>query len=164
MLFVISYIAAIVCANLTVAHFGPWFSPINSFLLIGLDLSLRDRLHDVWQGEKLWPRMLGMIATAGAISYVLNPSSGVIAVASVVAFCAAALADAGAYHLLRDKPFLQRANGSNIAGSLVDSVLFPTIAFGALMPQIVALQFGAKIAGGAVWAFILWRIRQARMA
>lgn len=164
MLFVISYIAAIVCANLTVAHFGPWFSPINAFILIGLDLSLRDRLHDVWKGSNLWPRMLGMIATAGAISYVLNPASGTIAVASVVAFCAAALADAGAYHLLRDQTFLRRSNGSNLAGALVDSLLFPTIAFGAIMPNIVALQFGAKLAGGAVWAFVLWRIRQARIA
>lgn len=46
---VLIYISALVIANLLVAHFGPWFSPINAFLLIGLDLSLRDYLHDKWK-------------------------------------------------------------------------------------------------------------------
>jgi hypothetical protein len=39
----------------------------------------------------------------------------------------------------------------------VDSLLFPTIAFGALMPHIVAMQFVAKVAGGAVWTWLLGR-------
>jgi hypothetical protein len=33
--------------------------------------------------------------------------------------------------------------------------LFPTIAFGALMPQIVLTQFAAKVAGGAMWGFVI---------
>jgi hypothetical protein len=34
-------------------------------------------------------------------------------------------------------------------------VVFPTIAFGGLMPEIVALQFVAKIGGGFIWSKIL---------
>jgi uncharacterized PurR-regulated membrane protein YhhQ (DUF165 family) len=50
-----------------------------------------------------------------------------------------------------------RANGSNMTGAAVDSLLFPTIAFGALMPHIVVMQFVAKVAGGALWAWLIGR-------
>ena len=42
------YLAAIVLANLSVAHFGPASTPYNAFLFIGLNLATRDRLHDLW--------------------------------------------------------------------------------------------------------------------
>lgn len=158
MLAIALYIAAIVAANLTVAALGPWVSPINAFLLIGLDLALRDRLHERWQGKGLWPRMLGLIALAGLVSWWLNPAAGRIAIASVTAFCAAGLVDALVYQSLKGRPFLQRSNGSNIAAALVDSLVFPTLAFGALLPGIVALQFAAKSAGGAIWSYLLWRL------
>jgi len=35
------YATAMTLANLSVAAFGPWVSPINAFVLIGLDLALR---------------------------------------------------------------------------------------------------------------------------
>lgn len=161
MLFVIAYIAAIVCANLTVAHFGPWFSPINAFLLIGLDLAVRDHLHDRWRGKYMWPRMLGLIAAAGAISFALNPAIGKIALASVIAFCAAGLVDTVVYHWLRHHGYMVRANGSNTSAAAVDSLLFPAIAFGGFMPAIVALQFAAKVFGGGIWAWIIHRSRLA---
>lgn len=157
MIAVLIYVGAITVANLSVATFGPWVSPLNSFLLIGLDLSLRDGLHDRWAGKALWPRMLGMIAAAGAVSWLLNPAAGQIALASAIAFMAAAMVDALVYQRLHERPFLQRANGSNAAGALADSLLFPTIAFGGFLPHIVALQFAAKVAGGAVWAWVIRR-------
>jgi hypothetical protein len=40
------YITALIAANLAVWAIGPWASPGIAFALIGLDLSLRDRLHD----------------------------------------------------------------------------------------------------------------------
>lgn len=164
MIAVLVYIAALVVANLSVARFGPAVAPINAFLLIGLDLSLRDRLHERWQGRGLWPRMLALILAAGAISWVLNPASGKIALASVTAFVAAGLMDAFVFDRLRHKSWMLRANGSNAAGAAVDSLVFPTIAFGGLMPGIVALQFVAKLAGGALWAWGLARLRPARVA
>lgn len=161
---ILVYVAAIVLANLSIAHFGPWVAPINSFLLIGLDLSLRDRLHDRWRGDLLLVRMFTLIATAGAISYALNPAAGHIAVASAVAFMAAAAADALAYQASIRMPWMVRANTSNAAGALVDSIVFPALAFSGLEPSIVVAMFAAKVAGGAVWAWVLSRPRLGRIA
>lgn len=142
------YAAAMTLANLSVAAFGPSVTPINAFVLIGLDLALRDWLHvrlKVWQ-------MGSLIAATGALTYILNPAAGQIAIASAAAFTAAALVDWGAFLKIKGS-WLVRANGSNVAGAAVDSLLFPTIAFGALMPHIVAAQFVAKVAGGALWSW-----------
>jgi hypothetical protein len=154
-IYIAIYIASLVIANLLVAWFGPWFSPVNALLLIGLDLSLRDKLHDAWQGNGLHWRIGSLIVASGAISYVLNPAAGMIAISSVVAFCAAMAADSIVYQALRRFGWFTRVNGSNVAGASVDSVVFPTIAFGSFMPEIVAMQFAAKVAGGAIWSFIL---------
>lgn len=153
--FVGIYIFALVSANLLVAWLGPWFSPVNSLVLIGLDLSLRDKLHDAWQDDWLVWRIFGLISVAGVISYLLNPASGMIAVASVSAFCAAMVADSVAYQLLRRFGWFARANGSNVAGAVVDSIIFPTLAFGGFVPERVLTQFAAKVAGGAAWSFLL---------
>lgn len=146
------YAAAMTIANLTVAEFGPWVSPINAFFLIGLDLALRDYLH---VRLKQW-QMFSLIGATGLLTYVLNPAAGQIAIASAAAFTAAALVDWSAFAKLGGS-WLRRANGSNVAGAAVDSLVFPTIAFGALMPHIVLMQFVAKVAGGAVWAWVLSR-------
>jgi uncharacterized PurR-regulated membrane protein YhhQ (DUF165 family) len=147
---ILIYAAAMTLANLSIATWGPWVSPINAFVLIGLDLALRDWLHvrlNSWQ-------MAALIAATGALTYALNPAAGMIAVASSVAFTAAALVDWATFTRLRGS-WLFRANGSNVAGAAVDSLIFPTLAFGVLMPHIVALQFVAKVAGGAMWAWAL---------
>jgi hypothetical protein len=149
------YIAALVIANLLVAWLGPWFSLINAFVLIGLDLSLRDKIHDLWDGDNLALKMGGLIATASIISYAINPATGMIAFASLAAFSLSMVADAVAYQYLKGKEWIVRTNGSNIAGSAVDSIVFPTIAFGGLMIEIVLLQFVAKVTGGFVWSFLL---------
>jgi queuosine precursor transporter len=149
------YIGSLTLANLLVAWLGPWFSPINAFVLIGLDLVLRDKLHDRWQGDRLALRMFGIIAAAGVISWVINKDAGMIAVASVVSFMVAMTVDAFIYQKLKNLPWWQRANGSNIGGAATDSVVFPTMAFGSLMPEIVALQFAAKVTGGFFWSLII---------
>ncbi len=146
----IAYAVAMVAANLLVATFGPAISPINAFLLIGLDLTLRDWLH---VRLKTW-QMGGLILGTGALTYLLNPAAGMIAVASAVSFLVAALVD-WAVFVKTTGSWIKRANVSNTAGAAVDSLLFPTIAFGALMPEIVALQFVAKVSGGAVWSYVL---------
>lgn len=149
----IVYALAMTIANLSVATFGPAVSPINSFVLIGLDLALRDWLH---VRLKAW-QMGSLIAATGLLTYALNPAAGMIAIASAVAFTGAAVVDWSVFAKLRGS-WLFRANGSNVAGAAVDSLLFPTIAFGALMPHIVLAQFAAKIAGGAVWSWIIKKI------
>jgi hypothetical protein len=56
---------------------------------------------------------------------------------------------------LREKTRFLKINGSNVVSSGVDSLIFPTLAFGQLMPVIVIGQFAAKVLGGAVWFFII---------
>ena len=147
-----AYAIAMTLANLSIATWGPWVSPINAFVLIGLDLALRDWLH-----VRLRPGQMGaLIASAGLLTYVLNPAAGAIAVASSVSFTAAALADWAVFARLTGS-WARRANGSNVAGAAVDSLLFPTLAFGALMPDVVAAQFVAKVLGGALWTAVLRR-------
>lgn len=159
MIYAFIYIAALVSANLLVAWLGVWFSLVNAFVLIGLDLSLRDKLHDLWDGDKLAVKMGGLIATASVVSYAINPATGMIAFASLAAFSLSMVADALAYQYLKGKVWMVRVNGSNVAGAMVDSVVFPTIAFGGLMLEIVALQFAAKMLGGFAWSNILKRFK-----
>lgn len=151
------YLAAIVVANLSVAAFGPSVTIVNAFMLIGFDLTARDRLHDAWHGNGLRWKMAGLIGVGGAISYALSASAGQIAIASTVAFTASAVIDGIVYAALSDRPTLVRSNGSNVASAAADSLLFPTIAFGALLPLIVLGQFAAKVGGGFLWSLILAR-------
>lgn len=144
------YALALTAANISIWMFGPWVSPINSFFLIGLDLALRDWLHV----RLRWPQMLGLIAFSGLLTYLLAPAASHIAIASAVAFTAAAVVDWATFARLSGS-WLKRANGSNLVGAAVDSLVFPTLAFGVLMPHIIALQFVAKITGGAMWAYLL---------
>lgn len=149
---IVIYAVAMTCANLSIVAFGPWVSPINAFFLIGLDLALRDWLHvrlRVWQ-------MGALIAATGLLTYILNPSAQHIAIASAASFAIAALADWLTFTKLQGS-WLRRSMGSNVVGAAVDSLIFPTLAFGALMPAIVLMQFAAKVAGGAAWAWVLSR-------
>lgn len=146
------YAMAMTLANLSIAEFGRVAIPINAFLLIGLDLALRDWLH---VRIKAW-QMAALIAFSGALTFALNPAAGHIAIASACAFMAAALADWAVFARMRGS-WMARANGSNVAGALVDSIVFPAMAFGGLDPLIVAQMFAAKVAGGAMWAWALQR-------
>lgn len=161
MTYIALYILAIIAANLVAAHFGPAVTPIVGFFLIGLNLTLRDGLHDRWAGRALWPRMLALIVGAGVASYLVNPATGAIAAASVAAFCLASLVDTLGYQALSRYSWQVRTNGSNVAGAVIDSFVFPLIAFGAFLPEIVVWQLVAKVAGGALWSLALVRLNKA---
>jgi len=154
---ILIFLLAIVAANLSVAYFGPVSTPFNAFILIGLDLSLRDHIHEKWHGQRLGLKMLGLICAGAAITYVFNRGAGMICVGSVVAFAAALFVDAVIYQRLFNKSRMVKMNGSNAGSALTDSILFPTIAFGAFMPWIIVGQFLAKVVGGAFWAWVLTR-------
>jgi len=157
--YVVVYLAAIVAANLLVSAFGPAASIYIAFGLIGLDLSLRDKLHDKWNGDlsKLW----GIVSAGSLITIAMNLEAIDIAIASASAFGVAFIADGILYHLLRKKIFLVRANGSNVAGAAADSIIFPLMAFG-LFPGvhwIILGQFAAKLVGGAVFSIGLNKLK-----
>lgn len=145
------YVLAICAANFSVHVFGPLVTPLNAFLFIGLDFVIRDKLH-----ERIGIlKMFCLIVVAGVVSFAVNPATDMIAIASVAAFALSAAADATVYQVLIEKTWMIKSNGSNIASSAVDSIVFPLIAFGAFMPWVVAGQFIAKVFGGAIWSWLL---------
>lgn len=148
------YIAAMVAANLSIAYFGPESAPVNAFLFIGFDLAMRDWL----QGEVKPGTMVALIIVASIITYVTVPGSERIAVASALAFLLAGSCDYASF-TFAGGPWLRRSNISNLVGAAVDSVAFTTIAFGAVMPDIILLQFCAKVAGGSIWSLALDKVR-----
>lgn len=144
------YASAIIIANLLVANFGPGITPINAFFLIGLDLALRNFL----QLKMNRYQMAALIVGTGLLSYFVNPATGMIALASCIAFTLAALTDWVTFNTVQGQ-WMKRNFAGNSAGALVDSIVFPTIAFGGLMPMIVIAQFFAKIAGGTLWGYLI---------
>lgn len=154
----LSYAAAMMLANLTVfaavsssPSLIPLVTGVNALILIGLDLALRDWLH-----TKLTRiQMGGLIVGASMLTFLFNPAAHQIASASAISFAAAAVADWAVFSRLSG--YWNRRHSSNVAGAAVDSLLFPTLAFGSLMPGVVIVQFAMKVVGGAIWTFLLSR-------
>lgn len=165
-LLVLVYLAAIVAATLSIVHFGPEASIYNAFFLIGLNLTTRDKLHDLWGVHRL-RNMVLLIMAGSIISYLAVIVLGVgppdivarIALASCVAFAVAESCDAFLYQSIRNRPWLERANTSNLLGAFLDSAIFVSIAFGWTW-EIIFLQMCAKIAGGFVWSLVIEHIRK----
>ena len=86
MIYVGVYLVAIVSANLIIGWLGPKSSPFIAFFLIGLDLSLRDKLHELWHGKQLVLKMGAVILAGGALSYLINRNIANIALGSSIAF------------------------------------------------------------------------------
>lgn len=162
MTYVLGYLAAIVAANLTLtailqAGGSPWWSVLTAFLFIGVDFTLRDGLTDAWRGRGMVPKMGALILAGSALSYVLNADAARIAVASAVAWGSASVVDWVIYVALGRYPWMVRTTGSNVPSSLVDSLVFPTLAFGGVSWALSLAQFVAKVGGGILWAVILRR-------
>ena len=150
------YLTAIITANLIVAHAGPEASIATAFLLVGLNFTVLDRLHDAWQHKQLVPRMAALIATGSLLSYLLNHTAGRIGLASFVSFLLSNVVDRAVYALLIHRATWRRCNWSNLASTATDSILFPSLAFGwPPDPLIVRGQFTAKLAGAMLWSLIL---------
>lgn len=147
------YLLAIIAANLSIVYFGPAAAIWNAFILISLDLTTRDALHERWHQSYLWPKMFTLIATGSLLSYLLNASAGRIALASFLAFAAAGLSDALIYAAMGNRSRLLKMNGSNIISSIVDSTVFVLIAYLPLI--IIPGQIMAKIMGGVFWSLVI---------
>lgn len=154
-MYVMMFLSAIVAANLIITAFGPAASIFNAFVLIGLDLTARDKLHEAWHGRHLLIKMSALIASGSILSWLLNRDAGQVALASFVAFACAAIVDTLMYALLYKQVWRVKVNGSNLVSAAVDSFVFPTLAFGGVMWAITLGQFSAKVLGGFVWSLIL---------
>ena len=169
MIYIALYLLAIVLANLDIvwaqAAFGYTdavrlaVTVFNALVFIAFDLSARDRLHDAWHRRGLVWKMALLIGAGSLLSWLLNRQAGQIALASFAAFSLAGIADALVYGLLRRLGIERRArmNGSNLVSAAVDSLVFPTVAFGGLNWVLTVGQFVAKVAGGAFWAWVFTR-------
>ncbi|WP_133858963.1 VUT family protein [Comamonas sp. JUb58] len=144
------YAGALLLANLSAATFGPWVTPLNAFVLIGLDLALRDLLHT----RLRWWQMLLVIAGTAAASWLISHDAGRIAIAGAAAFFLAGAVDWMVFAKSQGS-WAKRAHKSNLAGAAVDSLVFPVIAFGSLLPLIVLGQFAAKTLGSVLWVHLL---------
>lgn len=158
MALILLYLAAIVFANLAVTAFGPAVSIVTAFVLIALDLTVRDALHERWSGQHLWRNMLALIGTGSILSALVNANAAPIAKASFLAFLAAGIADTVIYGVLGERSRFVKVNGSNLVSAAVDSFIFPAVAFG--FPPlwgIVLGQWVAKVGGGLLWSLVLFR-------
>jgi queuosine precursor transporter len=162
-LLVAVYLAAIVVANLITARYGPAASIYNAFALIGLDLITRDRLADFW-GTTRWAKMALLIAAGSALSYLIAQDARSVAEASAISFACAETGEGLVYHLLRHRQWVERANTSAWLGAAIDSLVFPTLAFGGLVWSTSVGQFTAKTAGALLWSALIVHVRPNRRA
>jgi uncharacterized PurR-regulated membrane protein YhhQ (DUF165 family) len=152
---VVCYLGAAVCANLCVAAFGPSILWLTALVMIPLDLTLRDALHERWR-SRLWSRMAALIAGGSLLTLVVNTAAWPVAVASCAAFAVAGTVDALVYQRTPGTK-LVRVNASNAAGALCDSVVFQVVAWGALDVSVVASQTAIKVIGSILCSLLLIR-------
>ncbi len=151
------YLLAVVIANLVVAHYGQPALPFTAFLLVPLDLVTRDVLHHEWQHDRLWPKMTALIAAGSLLAFALNHDAGRVALASFLAFALAGAANTWIYHLMSNGTRYQRMVASSCVAAVVDSLVFPFVAFDEPSWFLCLTQATAKATSGAIfsWLFLL---------
>lgn len=149
------FVLSAVLANLMVFWLGAAFAPLIAFLFIGANFFLRDALHETFGEKNLMWKMLCLSVITGWVSFLINPSVYMIALASTVAFVSSTLSDTVVYQVLKNKAWLMKVNASNVVSSAIDTVVFMFIAFGGAPLYLLLLQFCTKLLGGAAWSIIL---------
>ncbi len=164
------FILSALIANLIIYYFSGTFSfqllGLTVFLtpllvggiFIGFDLTCRDYLHEQWEEDNLWFRMLILIGIGSILTGIVNINAVWVAIASFTGFMAAGLIDTFVYGRLIEQNSMIKVNGSNIFGSFADSFFFISIAFGSIMPLLIFLQFLLKVLGGLVWSPLVGRL------
>ncbi|WP_233206441.1 hypothetical protein [Haliangium sp. UPWRP_2] len=146
-----TFAVAICLANLIVwasGSWAPWVSLVCGFVLVGLDMVIKDTLQNRWGVS--WRLML--LVVGGGVAGFLAPGSARICAASVAAFMVSALVDVAVFAALARSP--RRYVASNAASALVDSSLFLWFGLGVFGWPVLA-QTVAKIAGAALWQRVL---------
>lgn len=154
-LIVLAYLFAIVASNLLVARYGQIALVFTAWVLIPFDLVARDILHGRWEGPTLWPRIVLLIHAGALITLALNWEAWRVAVASVTAFAVGTVVNTALFARWDWMPRLWRMTSTNSVVALIDSTLFPILAFGLLSWEISFLQFVSKSVGAYAWAVIV---------
>ena len=148
------YLLAIIVANGLITYFGQIAIPATSFVLISCDMATRDILHEKWRDGFLFSKMTLLILCGSALSYLSSAASAEVTYASTVAFGCSSMVDMATYSLLNKHQKIVKMNGSNLVSGIVDSILFPYLAFGMVIPWLSATQVLAKFSGGFIWTAI----------
>ncbi|SDM99481.1 hypothetical protein SAMN04488074_13124 [Lentzea albidocapillata subsp. violacea] len=156
LLVVAAYVGTVALANYTSTSspaviLGPLIIPAGT-LWAGMTFTLRDLLH-----ETLGPSGVTVVVAAGAgLSWLL--ASPQIAVASVVAFAVSEALDSALYAMLRPSSRIRAVLASNLAGLVVDSLLFVPLAFGSF--AAAPGQVVGKAVATLLTLAVLWGVRR----
>lgn len=160
---VFAYLIAIVIANGLITKYGPTLLPVTAFMVIPFDLTTRNFLHEEWKDDRLKSKMTALIVCGSVISFGCGVSSPQVAIASMVAFLISGLGDSLTYHALVNHPYFLKMNASNLVAAIIDSMIFPLVAFGAISPVLAITQASAKFIGGLFWGLLaVWFIFRSR--
>jgi uncharacterized PurR-regulated membrane protein YhhQ (DUF165 family) len=151
------FLAAFVCANLIVKHFGPTGLWISSALLIPFDFVTRCIIHERLKGYRLILTLFLLTVAAAAITVALNWNAINIAAASVLGFIAAQIGGGVFYQANKYRSFFFKVNISDLVCIVLDSVVFQVVAFSMFSAEITGMQILIKFLGGLVWYLILFR-------
>ena len=154
MIWFLLYIASIVLANWLITVFGliaigPLLVPAGSFMA-GLTFGLRDLLQ---RDLGRWWSIIAIVLGTG-VSAAFSPQ---LALASGTAFLLSELLDLLVYTKLLDRGWTTAVVGSNIAGSVVDTVVFLALAGflgGSVLAGTVLVKWLAIVP-----VLLLWRVR-----
>lgn len=157
-----SFIATILAANYVTTHYGMvpvWFglTATAGTYFAGLAFILRDAVQDT-AGRRA---VVALIIAGAGLSYLLcapfipgyaeGPAPWWrIATASAAAFLLSEAADFAIYTPLRKRGYIRAAAASNIAGALLDTVVFLTIAGIPLQQAFTGQVVGKILVTGAV--------------
>lgn len=145
LLLVVLYVLAVALTTSVSGAYGPLASVLDSLPGIGLVIAVRIRLQDLWRG-RVYHRMIPLVLLGSLGSLSGNMSHPRIAGASCAAFIAANLASMW----LQPRSRL----ASITAFAVIDSLIFPPLAFSAFAWWVVGGQIAAKIFGAVVWGWV----------
>ena len=158
----VAYVSNVLGANLLLTHVGVvdigfGLQAPAAVFAVGLALTLRDCV----QSSLGRPVVCLAIVLGAGLSWLVAPS---FAIASAVAFLVSEALDLAVYTPLADRTWLGAVLLSNIAGLLLDSLLFLTLAFGSLAffwGQVAGKGFMTLI---AVALLATWRSQRGVLA
>lgn len=139
-----AFIGLTVASNWLTARYGlvGGFVTAGTFTA-GLVLAARDAVREA---AGVWASLACVAVGAAASAFMAGP---VLAIASAIAFALSEIADTTVYEPLRSEGRLRALAWSNVVGSVVDSLLFLTIAGFPLWPAIggqVAVKWAVAVA------------------
>lgn len=123
----LSFLGLILAANYVTTKYGIvsvgfGLSATAGTYLVGVTFILRDYIQDK-MGRLA---VIGAIAVGAGLSYAVSAS--MIATASALAFLLSESADFAVYTPLRERGYVRAAIASNVAGAVVDTAVFLSIA------------------------------------